>query len=401
MFKGKNILIGVCGSIAAYKIAYLVRELIKQRANVRTVFSENAADFITPLTISTLSKNPVLTEYFDAKTGAWNNHVELANWSDLFLFAPLTANTLSKLANGICDNLLGACYLSFSGPVLLAPAMDLEMWRHSATVDNLSKLVSRENHHLIDPEYGELASGLVGEGRLASTEKIIQGIKEHLVRSEKGIFKDKKVLVTAGPTYEAIDPVRFIGNRSSGKMGFEIAQFLSDEGAEVVMVTGPSNLPTPPGVKRVDIQTSDEMLRECLRFFPSSEITIMTAAVSDYKCKVVASEKLKKSSATLSLDLERTTDILTKLGSQKRTGQILVGFALETENEFENARNKLEKKNLDMIILNSLRDKGAGFGTPTNKVTIIRADGSSLSFPTKSKKEVARDIGMAIESLLQ
>lgn len=397
MFQGKNILIGICGSIAAYKTAFLIRELIKLGANVRTILTHDAKNFITPLTLSTLSKNPVLSTYYKPDSGEWNNHVEIADWADLFLIAPATANTIAKLAHGLCDNLLTSCYLSYTGPLFIAPAMDLDMWKHPTTKNNLQKLQDF-GHHIIAPAYGELASGLIGEGRLAEVSTIIDALNASISKSTVGTetFRSKKVLVTAGPTYEAIDPVRFIGNRSSGKMGFALARYMRDMGAEVTLIAGPCNLPTPQGVKRIDIMDAQEMLQQCLEYFPDSDITIMSAAVADYRSAVVADQKIKKQDEIFELPLERTTDILATLGAQKRKGQILVGFALETENERDNAKAKLEKKHLDFIVLNSLRDKGAGFEKDTNQITIIHADGTVNKYPQKTKTEVARDIGQEI-----
>ena len=398
MFQGKNILIGICGSIAAYKTGLLIRELVKQGASVRVILTEDAGNFITPLTLSTLSKHPVLSTYFDPETGAWNNHVEIANWADLFLIAPITANTIAKLATGLCDNLLTSCYLSYTGPLWIAPAMDLDMWKHPTTVHNLQTL-HRCGIHVIEPGYGELASGLVGEGRLADTSTILEALQTSLRISapkEAKDFKGKKVLVTAGPTYEPIDPVRFIGNRSSGKMGFSIAEYMRDQGAEVTLIAGPCNLKTPTGIKRINIFEAKEMLQECIKHFPNADITIMSAAVADYRSVIVSDQKIKKEVDNLQLNLEKTTDILAQLGKEKRKDQILVGFALETENELLNALNKLKRKNLDLIVLNSLRDPGAGFEKDTNQVTIIHADGSSNQYPQKSKMGVAQDIGQEI-----
>lgn len=391
--KDKNIALGVCGSIAAYKIASLIRLLIKQGANVQVIMTRDAAEFITPLTLSTLSKNPVLIEYYDKKTGLWNNHVELGLRADLMIIAPASANTISKLANGLCDNLLTATYLSAKCPIYLAPAMDLDMWKHPATQHNIQKLLSYGNT-VIPPGDGELASGLVGEGRLAEPEEIIDFLLSHL--NPKLPLKGKKALVTAGPTYEAIDPVRFIGNHSSGKMGYALAERLQQLGAEVTLVSGPTALQTPKNTVRIDVQTAQQMLQACQQHFADADIIVMSAAVADYTPIDVAPQKIKKKAEDFSIQLKKTTDILAFLGSNKATHQTLVGFALETENELENAKGKLSRKNLDFIVLNSMQDKGAGFGTDTNKVSILSKSGEIRDFTLKSKAEVADDICQVI-----
>jgi len=360
--------------------------------------TSEATHFITPLTLSTLSKNPVLVNYFDPGSGVWNNHVELGLWADLLIIAPASANTLAKLANGLCDNLLSAAYLSAKCPVFFAPAMDLDMWKHAATQKNINSLSSYGNI-LIKPAYGELASGLIGEGRMAEPEEILDFISDELIK--KLPLKGKNALVTAGPTYEAIDPVRFIGNHSSGKMGFAIAEELSALGAIVTLITGPTSLTLSDNtVKRIDITSSEEMLHATLDIFPDTSIAILSAAVADYRPAEVSDIKIKKEGSELNLNLIKTTDILAKLGQEKKPGQILVGFALETNNEEENAIGKLKRKNLDFIVLNSLRDEGAGFKNDQNKITIIDNKLSKESFPLKSKKEVAKDICKKVLDLL-
>lgn len=393
---GKNIVIAVCGSIAAYKIASLIRLLVKADARVNVVMSKEATAFITPLTLSTLSKNPVLIDYYQPNTGEWNNHVEIALNADYILVAPATANTLAKMANGFCDNLLTAVYLSAKCPVLFAPAMDLDMWKHPSTQSNINKLSSYGNI-LIPPGKGELASGLVGEGRLAEPEEIL----DFLVKfSEKGLpLAGKKALVSAGPTYEAIDPVRFIGNHSSGKMGYAIATQLEELGADVTLVSGPSALKLPKGVDTISVTSAAEMLHACEEHFEAADIVVMSAAVADYTPVEVASQKIKKKENEFSIVLKKTADILATLGAKKKENQLLVGFALETNNELENAKDKLIRKNLDFIVLNSMQDKGAGFATDTNKVTIIDRAGNTHEFSLKSKEEVAKDICSIIVSL--
>ena len=389
MLKNKNIILGVCGSIAAYKSALLVRLLVKAGANVKVILTADGANFITPLTLATLSKNPVYTQYFEEETGVWSNHVELGLWADYMLIAPLSANTLSKMANGICDNLLTAVYLSAKCPVLVAPAMDLDMWRHRSTQDNLAKIKSYGNE-VIAPNKGELASGLYGEGRLAEPEEIIAFL-ENKIKQNLPLL-GKKALVTAGPTYEAIDPVRFIGNHSSGKMGFALADRLAELGAEVTLITGPTSVKALHQMTRIDVVSADDMLQACLQYYPKADITIMSAAVADYTPGEVAPQKIKKQEDGLTINLKKTVDILYTLGASKHKGQILVGFALETENEEANAIAKLNRKNLDLIVLNSLNDSGAGFKTETNKITIFNRRAEKKVFETKSKAEVAIDI---------
>lgn len=399
MLSGKNIVLGICGSIAAYKAATLVRLLVKAGANVQVVMTPDATNFITPLTLSTLSKNPVLVNYFTAETGQWNNHVDLGLWADIFIIAPASANTLAKMATGLCDNLLLAIYLSARCPVYFAPAMDLDMWQHEATKHNMGKLQAYGNI-IIPPGYGQLASGLHGQGRMAEPEEILAfvtaGIKKNLPLAHK------KILVTAGPTYEAIDPVRFIGNHSSGKMGFAIADELAKMGADVTLVAGPSaQVSKQRAVKRIDVNTAEQMLAVCLQHFKNSAVCIMSAAVADYTPVTIAQQKIKKQSSGFSIDVKKTTDILSTLGAQKSANQLLVGFALETNDEEENAIEKLQNKNLDFIVLNSLNDEGAGFKTDTNKITIIDSHLQKTAYGLKSKNEVARDICNKIAELIK
>ncbi|QNL51565.1 bifunctional phosphopantothenoylcysteine decarboxylase/phosphopantothenate--cysteine ligase CoaBC [Olivibacter sp. SDN3] len=399
MLKGKKIILGICGSIAAYKAATLTRLLVKAGAEVQVVMTPEATAFITPLTLATLSNKPVLTEYFDEHTGEWNKHVHLGLWADRLLIAPASANTLAKLANGLCDNLLCAIYLSARCPVYFAPAMDLDMFSHPATQQNIQRLQSFGNI-LIPPDSGELASGLVGEGRLAEPEEITTFIEQSFATG--GVSKaredaalplaGKKALVSAGPTYEAIDPVRFIGNHSSGKMGYAIAETLQGLGADVTLVSGPTALAAPQQVLRIDVTSAKEMLEACTQTFTEADITVMSAAVADYTPVEVASQKIKKKDPHFSIALTKTTDILASLGAAKRPDQILAGFALETNNEEANALIKLENKNLDFIVLNSMQDKGAGFAGDSNKITIIDRNKQQTTFALKSKKEVATDI---------
>ncbi len=390
MLNKKNILIGVTASIAAYKSAFLVRLLVKSGANVKVIMTGASTEFITPLTLSTLSKNPVLIEFTKNKQGEWNNHVELGLWADAFLIAPASANTLAKMANGICDNLLLASYLSAKCPVYVAPAMDLDMYKHRSSVDNLKRLQSFGNK-IIQPGTGELASGLFGEGRMAEPEEIVTFLEKEF--SNKLHFNGKQVLVTAGPTFEAIDPVRFIGNHSSGKMGFAIAEELANQGADVTLVCGPNSLKTiNKNIKRVDITSADELFHASKKVFKNVDIAIFSAAVADYKPSAVASQKIKKLSGTKVINLIPTKDTLVELGKLKTKKQLLIGFALETENEIENATSKIKKKNLDLIVLNSLNDIGAGFKSDTNKITIIDKYNKITKFELKSKDNVAKDI---------
>jgi phosphopantothenoylcysteine decarboxylase/phosphopantothenate--cysteine ligase len=394
MLRDKKILLGVTGSIAAYKSAVLTRLLVKTGAVVKVVMTPAAADFITPLTLSTLSKNPVLTEFVKDNTGQWNNHVELGLWADAMVIAPASANTLAKMANGLCDNLLLATYLSARCPVFFAPAMDLDMLQHPSTQNNIQKLKSYSNI-LIDAAFGELASGLVGNGRMAEPEEIVTALENHFTSEQK--LSGKKVLVTAGPTYEAIDPVRFIGNHSTGKMGFSIAEEFARQGAVVNLVTGPTQQHiNHPRVNVIPVTSAEQMYTSCASLFPSTDIAVLAAAVADYRPVEVASQKIKKKEANLTIELTKTHDIAASLGKLKHNGQVMVGFALETENEQANAQTKLEKKNFDLIVLNSLNDKGAGFGHDTNKITILDREQHVKSFELKNKKEVAKDIVKAI-----
>lgn len=386
--QGKKLIIAVTGGIAAYKINYLVRDLVKSGAEVKVILTKAAEDFVSPLTFSVLSKNPVFT-YFSDDQKSWNNHVELALWADLILVAPCTANTLAKIANGICDNFLMAVYMSSKCPVVIAPAMDLDMYQHPAVVRNL-KTIADFGHHIIPAESGELASGLIGQGRLAEPETIFKVLTEKLSDANQE-FAGKKILITAGPTYENIDPVRFIGNHSSGKMGFDLAKEAAKRGAEVILISGPSSQQVNDNSIRVfRVSSAQEMYDEVFKHYDKTDIAIMSAAVADYTPKVKATEKIKKNDNELVIELVKNKDILRTMG-EKKTHQFLVGFALETQNEEENAKLKLKKKNLDMIILNSLRDEGAGFANDTNKVKIFTPT-EELSFSLKSKEEVAKDI---------
>ena len=390
MLKGKKILLGVCGSIAAYKTAFLVRLFIKQGAEVRVVMTPSATSFITPVTLATLAKHPVYTEYFNPTDGTWHNHVELGLWADVMVIAPLSANTLGKLASGLCDNLLTAVYLSARCPVYIAPAMDLDMYAHPATQANIQALESYGNR-LIPAESGELASGLHGSGRMAEPEHIVAHL-ENLFSEKSKPLSGKKALVTAGPTYEPIDPVRFIGNHSSGKMGFAIAERLAAQGATVTLVAGPTHLATPEGVNRVDVMTAQEMHDAATTCFPDQDMAVLAAAVADYRPAEVAQQKIKKSEDDMGLALVKNPDIALTLGQQKRPDQMLVGFALETNNQEANAQGKLERKNFDFIVLNSPSTEGTGFGHDTNRITIIARDTKPRHFELKSKKEVAQDI---------
>ena len=388
---GKKILLGVTAGIAAYKTANLVRLFIKSGAEVKVIMTPAAKDFVTPLTLSTLSKNPVHSNFYDKENEneLWNNHVELGMWADYMLIAPATANTLSKMVNGVCDNLLLATYFSAKCPVYFAPAMDLDMYKHPSTVASLKKLQEFGNK-MIPATTGELASGLVGEGRMAEPQEIISHLENDILSSLP--LSGKKVMITAGPTYEAIDPVRFIGNHSSGKMGFEIANEAAKLGAEVYLISGPSQEQVKqPRIHRVDVLNAEEMYQACHEKFPDVDIAIFSAAVSDYSPKNKALEKIKKQDASLQIELEPTKDILASLGAIKEH-QFVVGFALETNNELTNAVSKLERKNLDAIVLNSLNDHGAGFGSDTNKITFIDKMKHKVSFELKSKSEVAVDI---------
>ncbi|MFD2909352.1 bifunctional phosphopantothenoylcysteine decarboxylase/phosphopantothenate--cysteine ligase CoaBC [Flavobacterium ardleyense] len=391
VLSGKKILLGISGGIAAYKTANLVRLFIKAGAQVQVVMSPASLHFITPLTLATLSKNPVYSTFYneEEETGEWNNHVALGLWADIMLIAPATANTLSKMANGNCDNLLIATYLSAKCPVYFAPAMDLDMYKHPSTLDSFHKL-SAFGNIMIPAENGELASGLSGEGRMAEPENIVSFLERDI--SGKLPLKGKKILITAGPTYEAIDPVRFIGNHSTGKMGFDIANEAAKMGAEVILVSGPTHLSVDNSmIELIRVQSAEEMYIQCHKYFDSVDVTIAAAAVADYRPKNVAQQKIKKNDETFTITLEKTKDILASLGAIKKN-QFLIGFALETENEIEHAKQKIQKKNLDLIVLNSLNDEGAGFGQPTNKVTFIDKNFVIEPMDLKSKEAVALDI---------
>ncbi|MDB4402350.1 bifunctional phosphopantothenoylcysteine decarboxylase/phosphopantothenate--cysteine ligase CoaBC [Algibacter sp.] len=391
ILSGKNILLGVTAGIAAYKSASLVRLFIKSGAHVKVVMTPSAKEFVTPLTLSTLSKHPVYSSFTNEEddNAVWNNHVELGLWADVFVIAPATANTLSKMANGVCDNLLLATYLSAKCPVYFAPTMDLDMYKHPSTLQSFEKLNDFGNI-MIPATSGELASGLVGEGRMAEPDDIVSIIENDILGRLP--LRGKKVLITAGPTHEAIDPVRFIGNHSSGKMGFEIAKAAANLGAEVILITGPTHQKAPHALIHViPVVSAQDMYKEVHKYFTTSDIAILSAAVADYKPKEVANKKIKKKSETLTLELEKTKDILGSLGEIKKQ-QYLVGFALETNNELEHAKGKLKRKNLNLIVLNSLNDKGAGFKTDTNKVTFIDDKDNIYEFQLKSKAEVASDL---------
>ena len=391
MLNGKNILLGITGGIAAYKTTFLVRLFIKAGANVKVILTDSASSFVSPLTLATLSKNPVVLDFVktEENTIDWNNHVEMGLWADLMLIAPATANTMSKMATGACDNILLATYLSAKCPVFVAPAMDLDMYKHPSTKSSLESLTSFGNV-IIPAASGELASGLYGEGRMAEPEDIVDFILKEL---SNGLpLAGKKVLITAGPTYEAIDPVRFIGNHSSGLMGFELARAAANLGAEVFLVTGPTHLSiTHTNIHLVKVVSADDMYHSAQMYFENSDIVICAAAVADYRPKTIAEQKIKKSEDALTIELVKNKDILNSFGEHKKH-QYLVGFALETENEIENAKGKLKRKNLDAIVLNSMRDKGAGFGGVTNKISFIDTNSNFTAFELKTKAEVAVDI---------
>jgi phosphopantothenoylcysteine decarboxylase/phosphopantothenate--cysteine ligase len=394
LLEGKKILLGVTGSIAAYKIPFLVRLLIKEGAEVQLVVTPAAKDFVTPLTLSTLSKNPVLCEGFSQSDGRWNSHIELGYWADIYLIAPVTANTLAKMAGGFADNLLMATYLAAKCPVFFAPAMDLDMYKHPSAQKNVSTITSYGNH-LISPNEGELASGLCGAGRMEEPERIVKILSDFLKKKQD--FKGQKVLITAGPTYEAIDPVRYIGNHSSGLMGFALANEFAERGAQVTLISGPVNLQqTHSAINRIDVVSAHQMNEACLEHFNSADITVMAAAVADYMPKKAETKKIKKKTERLDLELIKTPDILKNLGKLKTKKQVLVGFALETDKEFENAKLKLDNKNLTFIVLNSLNDAGAGFKSPNNKVTIFGKNSEPKTFTLKPKNEVSKDIANEI-----
>jgi len=403
--KGKNIILGVTGSIAAYKAAILIRLLIKSGAQVKVVMTELAKAFISPLTLATLSKNPILVEFYNPENGDWNSHVDLGIWADALLIAPATANTMAKMATGVADNLLLTTYLSARCPVFVAPAMDLDMYRHQTTQENLVTL-QRHGVTVIEPSIGELASGLEGKGRMEDPETIVQVLtqwfsEESQKKKHPGKLEGKKVLITAGPTYESIDAVRFVGNYSSGKMGYALVRRLIEQGAEVYLVSGPVQLQVPDGVcEFIPVQSARQMYDACYRLFPAMDIAILAAAVADYRPREVVDHKIKSTADSLTLELEKTIDIAMELGKLKKANQLLAGFALETENELEHAQEKMRRKNFDLIVLNSLQDAGAGFGYDTNKISIIGTDNKWIRFGLKSKDDVALDILEAISEKL-
>ena len=396
--KGKKILLAISGGIAAYKMNYLVRDFVKKGAEVKVILTPSAENFVTKVTLSTLSKNAVYSDFYD-QNGTWNSHVELALWADVLLVAPCTANTLAKMVHGICDNLVIATYMSAKCPVFIAPAMDLDMYAHPSTKENLEK-AERFGHHIIPAEFGELASGLEGQGRLAEPETILQKIEDFFTQNHSKNLEGKTVLITAGPTYEAIDPVRFIGNHSSGKMGFSLAEEAVKRGAKVILISGPTSQKTSnKNIEIHRITSAKEMYEQVFKYYEKVDIAIASAAVADYAPKIVAKEKIKKSEEEFTIELVKNPDILKTMG-EKKTHQFLVGFALETQNEEENAKSKLQKKNLDMIVLNSLRDEGAGFQKDTNKVKIL-THSEQKEFSLKSKDEVAKDILDFVETQLK
>jgi phosphopantothenoylcysteine decarboxylase / phosphopantothenate---cysteine ligase len=391
MLQGKKVLLGVCGSIAAYKAAHLIRLLTKSGAEVRVIMTTSASGFITPLTLSTLSNYPVSTDFtHDKASGLWNSHVEMGLWADLFIIAPASANSLAKAAQGICDHYLQAVYLSARCPVWFAPAMDLDMWLHPATQANIQALQAYGNR-ILDPGTGPLASGLEGKGRMMEPEQILEVVQAYFSSTQK--LKGKKIIVTAGPTYEAIDPVRFIGNRSSGKMGYAIAEELAEEGAEVYLISGPSHVKVlHPGIVLHQVESAAQMSDQVMAYFDRCDAAIFSAAVADYTPEIVADQKIKKKDDRFAIDLVKTADIAAACGAQKKSGQFLVGFALETEQEEANALKKMAAKKQDLIVLNSLRDEGAGFSGDTNKISIYTAAGQKQAYELKSKNAVAKDI---------
>ncbi len=400
MLKGKHIILGITGSIAAYKAAYIIRALVKKGAEVQVVITPAGKEFITPITLSALSSKPVISEFFSNRDGSWNSHVDLGLWADAMLVAPATASTIGKMANGIADNMLITTYLSCKAPVFVAPAMDLDMFAHPSTQQNLDRLRSFGNH-IIEPAEGELASHLVGKGRMEEPDKIITVLEEFF--ASQTVLEKKKIVITAGPTYEKIDPVRFIGNYSSGKMGFALAEACAAQGAEVTLIAGPVSLATVhPNIRRIDVESADEMYEAAMAAYPQADAGILCAAVADYRPEVQADEKIKRESkGDITLHLVPNKDIAASLGAIKREGQVLVGFALETNNEATNAESKLKRKNFDFIVLNSLRDAGAGFRCDTNKISIIDNKGESTGYPLKSKQGVATDIVNKLATLLK
>ena len=398
MLKGKKIILGITGSIAAYKAAYLTRALIKKGAEVQIVITPAGKEFITPVTLSALTGKPVVSEFFSANDGTWHSHVDLGLWADLLLIAPATASTIGKMANGIADNMLITTYLSAKAPVFIAPAMDLDMFAHPSTQHNLELLRSYGNH-IIEPATGELASHLEGKGRMEEPDRIVERIEAFFASRQS--LCGRKIVITAGPTYEKIDPVRFIGNYSSGKMGFSLARVCAERGADVVLIAGPVTLPTPhASIKRIDVESADEMYQAAMEAYPTADAAICCAAVADYAPAEYRSTKMKRNADDLTLVLRPNKDIAAELGKIKRAGQCLAGFALETDHEAENAVAKMQRKNFDFIVLNSLRDAGAGFRGDTNKVSIWYRDGRSVDYPVKSKLEVASDIVDALTACL-
>ena len=400
MLKGKKIILGITGSIAAYKAAYIIRALVKKGAEVQVVITPGGKEFITPITLSALSSNPVISEFFSNRDGSWHSHVDLGLWADAMLIAPATASSIGKMANGIADNMLITTYLSCKAPVFIAPAMDLDMFAHPSTQQNIEKLRSFGNH-IIEPGEGELASHLVGKGRMEEPDAIVGVLDRYF--DGLGSLTQKKIVITAGPTYEKIDPVRFIGNYSSGKMGFALAEACAAQGAQVTLIAGPVSLSTThPGIRRIDVESAEDMYQAAVRTFPDSDAAILCAAVADYRPEVQSDEKIKREkTGDITMHLVPNPDIAAALGKMKQAGQRLVGFALETSNEVAHATEKLERKNLDFIVLNSLKDKGAGFRCDTNKVSILEANGKLTEYPVKPKNEVAGDIVEKLASLLK
>ena len=399
ILKNKHIILGITGSIAAYKAAYIIRALVKKGAEVQVVITPAGKEFITPLTLSTLSSHPVISEFFSNRDGTWNSHVDLGLWADVMLIAPATASTIGKMANGVADNMLITTYLSCKAPVFIAPAMDLDMFAHPSTQQNLERLRSFGNR-IIEPAEGELASHLVGKGRMEEPDKIVATLEDFFTSQRQ--LEKKKIVITAGPTYEKIDPVRFIGNYSSGKMGFALAEVCAQQGAEVTLIAGPVSLKTKhPNIKRIDVESAEEMYQAAMTAFPEADAGILCAAVADYRPDIQAAEKIKRETeGEMTLRLVPNKDIAASLGAIKQQGQILVGFALETNDEAGHAERKLKRKNLDFIVLNSLRDAGAGFRCDTNKINIIDKEGELTTYPLKNKQEVAVDIVNKLAMLL-
>lgn len=396
MLENKKIVLGITGGIAAYKACNLARLLIKKGAEVQVVMTPSAKEFITPLTLSTLTHKPVVSEFFDRRDGSWHSHVDIGLWADAMIVAPATASSIGKMANGIADNMLVTTYLSMKAPVFVAPAMDLDMYAHPSTQQNIQRLVAYGNH-IIEPGTGFLASKLEGKGRMEEPEKIVEVLEQYFAKQQR--LSGKKVLITAGPTYEKIDPVRFVGNYSSGKMGFALAEACALQGAEVTLVSGPVMLQTKhPAIRRIDVESAQEMYDAATSHFPEADITILSAAVADFTPETTADKKIKRKGDELVLNLRPTQDIAAALGTFKKDNQLLVGFALETDNEVQNAQSKMERKNLDFIVLNSLQDKGAGFRVDTNKITILDRQQGITAYDVKTKQEVAEDI---VEYLLR